>query len=806
MTLCKLVFKWLVITTLALLICGSITGYIFYISIIKELPDVSSLRDVQYQMPFTIYSHDKALIAQFGEKKRTPISIHKIPQRLINAFLAAEDDRYYSHPGVNYKSLVRASLQLLLTGKKKQGGSTITMQVIRNFLLTPEKTYTRKFKELLLSLQIEKSFSKDQILELYLNKIYMGHSSYGIVAAAETYYGKTLPELTLAEQAMIAGLPKAPSVDNPVTNPVGAIERRNYVLQRMANLGYASQADVNEALAETDNAHIHRAAPAMVAPYIAEMVRQEMLEKYGEEAYNSGMKVYTTITKSLQETASRAVWNTLHLYDTRHGIKYQPYQSFSTEEAFLQLPVIGDTYPAHVLKVQHGKTQARLQNDTLIELPNTHVQWRKSSTRIVDTSLQINDIVRVRKTATGEWALSRIPEVQGAFACINPMNGAIVALEGGFDFRLNTYNRATQSKRQPGSGFKPIVYTAALEGNYSVASIINDAPIVINTGTAKDRAWHPQNYSNRFYGPTPIRTALIHSRNIVAIRLLQNLGLDRVIATATRFGFQKSQLPHGLSLALGSGHASPLQMTRMYSVFANGGFLIKPYIIERIEDHKGQIVFQAEPDSACPLCTNTFSPTPQTNGRRAIRVISPEISFLMNSLLRDVVQRGTATDAKVLNRTDIAGKTGTTNDQKDAWFNGFTPYFAATAWVGFDSTKSLGASETGGKAALPMWIEFMKTALKDLPEQPLQQPDGIIKASIHNPSKEITTTDTTPGNGWDYFIKDKIMEETSSTTTAATTTLSVKHHSSSRPSVRKKRKTPRTSNSSQEGKTVEELF
>lgn len=805
MTLCKLVFKWLVIITMTLVICGSVTGYVFYISIIKDLPDVSSLRDVQYQMPFTIYTHDKALIAQFGEKKRTPISIHKIPQRLINAFLAAEDDRYYSHPGVNYKSLVRATWQLLLTGKKTQGGSTITMQVIRNFLLTPEKTYIRKFKELLLSLQIEKSFSKDQILELYLNKIYLGHSSYGIVAAAETYYGKTLPELTLAEQAMIAGLPKAPSIDNPVTNPTGSIERRNYVLQRMATLGYASQAEVNEALTETDNAHIHRPVPDINAPYIAEMVRQEMLEKYGEEAYSSGMKVYTTITKPLQETASRALRNTLHLYDTRHGIRDQPYQTFSTEAAFLQLPVIGDTYPAHVLKVRQGKTQARLQNDTLIELSASRIQWRKSSpTRFVDSSLQINDIVRVRKTAQGGWELSRIPDVQGAFACLNPLDGAIVALEGGFDFRLNTYNRATQSKRQPGSGFKPIVYTTALEGNYTVASLVNDAPIVITTGNAKDRAWHPQNYSNRFYGPTPIRTALIHSRNIVAIRLLQELGLNKVIATATRFGFQKTQLPYGLSLALGSGYASPLQMTRMYSVFANGGFLVKPYIIERIEDFKGQVVFQAEPDSACPLCTNIFSPTltPQSSGRRATRIISPEINFLMNSLLRDVVQRGTATDAKVLNRTDIAGKTGTTNDQKDAWFNGFTPNFAATAWVGFDSTKSLGGSETGGKAALPMWIEFMQTALKDSPEVPLQQPEGIIKAAIHHPSKEITTTNTIASNGWDYFIKDKIFE---TETESESTTPTRRHYSSAHASTRKKRKTKERSES-QEGRTVEELF
>jgi penicillin-binding protein 1A len=788
MTLCKIFLKWFAILTLVLLVCSTVVGYFLYSKWTKDLPDVNSLRNVQYQTPFSIYTKDHALIAQFGEKKRTPISINKIPQQLINAFLAAEDDRYYSHPGVDYKSLVRAAVQLWLTGKKKQGASTITMQVIRNFLLTREKTYNRKVKEIILSLQMERTFSKSEILELYLNIIYMGHSAYGVVAAAETYYDKDLSELTLAEQAMIAGLPKAPSDYNPVTNPTRATQRRDYILRRMAELGYASQTAVDEALKQVDTATVHIQTPDFPVPYIAEMVRQEILEKYGEEAYTSGMKVYTTIDKNLQTTASQALRNTLHLYDKRHGNRDLPYQTLTNEDEFKQLPVIGDTYPARIVAVQKNSSQAILQDNTLIEIPTTTVQWRKSHTKIISARLNINDIVRVRALKDNTWQLTRIPDIQGAFVSLNPMNGAILALEGGFDFEKNTYNRATQSKRQPGSGFKPIIYTTALEEGFTVASVINDSPIVITSGTAKDRAWHPQNYSNRFYGPTPIRTALTHSRNIVAIRLLQEVGIDKAIATAIRFGFQKEQLPYGLSLALGSGYASPLQMAGFYSVFANGGFLVKPYLIERIENDKGKIIFQATPDTACPLCkeiAKTDKTQPTNFKHSAKRVISPQISFLMNSLLRDVVQKGTATDAKVLGRTDLAGKTGTTNDQRDAWFNGFTPSIVATAWVGFDSAKSLGRDETGGKAALPMWIDFMRTALKNTKEMPFTPPAGIVKRTENGIS--------------DFFIKDQAPRKVSASAAppqreSSSSSASTKHkHRSNGPETH-------------EGKTVEELF
>ncbi|MEY4768562.1 MAG: hypothetical protein RL637_1201 [Pseudomonadota bacterium] len=762
MALAKLTLKIVALLSVLFTLLLTVSGYILYSKIIKDLPDINIMQDVQYQTPLSIYTYDKVFIAQFGDKRQTPISINQIPQPFVNAFLAAEDDRYYSHPGVDHKSLARALVQLWLTGEKRQGASTITMQVIRNFLLTRKKTYGRKLREIILALRIERLYSKEQILELYLNKIYMGHSAYGVVAAAETYYGKNLNQLTLAQQAMIAGLPKAPSIYNPITNPERAKQRRDYILRRMAELGFATETEVNTALAQADDANLHIPKPDLYAPYIAEMVRQELIEKYGESVYNSGMQVYTTITKPMQLLATQAIRDTLHLYDKRHGNTDLPHLVFTNLNEFLKIPVIGDTYPARIVTVQREGAVARLQNDTRIRIPTNKVTWRKSRTKLLRTVLKINDIVRVR-WSDQQWQLTRVPNVQGAFAAVNPLTGAVLALEGGFDFKQASYNRATQAKRQPGSGFKPIIYTTALEGDFTTSTIINDAPIVIRGGTARDRAWHPQNYSNKFYGPTPLRTALVHSRNIVAIRILQELGIDKVIETALRFGFHKQQLPHGLSLALGSGYASPLQMAGFYSVYANGGFLVKPYFIERIEDTKGRVIFQAHPRVACPTCIEQVLKNPNY----ATRVITPQVNFLMNSLLRDVVQKGTATDAKVLERTDLAGKTGTTNDQKDAWFNGFVPnHIAATAWVGFDSAKSLGREETGGKAALPMWIEFMRTALKNVPEAPFEPPAGIIKKLIRsgkgsgkNSGKNSSGKGSKEGRRsdvWEYYIEDKL--------------------------------------------------
>jgi penicillin-binding protein 1A len=763
MTLFKLILKWFAIFSLITLIGITTGAYIYYQKLLSDLPNVTDLQKIPYQTPFRVYSQDKKLIAQFGEKRRQPVAINQIPKQLIQAFLAAEDDRYYDHPGVDYKSLMRASIQLLLTGKKKQGGSTITMQVTRNFLLSPEKTYERKFKEIILSLQIEKSYSKDKILEFYLNKIYMGHRSYGIVAAAKTYYGKTLEQLTLAQQAMIAGLPKAPSAYNPISNPERSKIRRDYILRRMQLLAYATKEEITDALKQPVTAKRHYPIIELSAPYVAEMVRREMQKRYGEKTYTNGMKVYTTIGSHLQLTAIKSLRYALHKYDRRHGYRALPHRTFTTETNFQALKIIGDTYPAQILAIENKIVSVRLQNNSRLEIPWKNFLWARrfrtnnypagvKRPRSLKAAININDIIRVRPLDEG-WELTQVPKVQGGFASLNPMNGAIEAVAGGFDFHQSEYNRATQAKRQPGSGFKPVIYATALKEGLTLASVINDAPIVITKGTKKDRAWRPQNYSHRYYGPTRIRAALYKSRNIVSIRLMQTVGIDKVIKTAKDFGFTDEQLPYGLSLALGSGSASPLRMANFYAIFANGGFLVNPHFIERIEDHTGKVIFEAKPKTACPLCNEQSTEildSTQLLSTRAPRVLSPEITFLMSSVLRDVVKRGTATRAKTLGRNDLAGKTGTTNGQRDAWFNGFHPSIVASAWVGLDSYKTLGRGETGGKTALPMWIKFMETALKDIPETPLVPPKGVVKKYISSIT-DVEKTTGLAGGTWEYF-------------------------------------------------------
>lgn len=737
------ILKWFAFFLTAITLGTAIFGYFLYTKLSADLPDIKTLHNVQYQTPLSIYTKDNLLIAQFGEKKRTPVNIEEVPQQLINAFIAAEDDSFYEHPGVDFKGLLRASLQLALTGKKRQGGSTITMQVTRNFLLSNEKTYTRKLKEIMLALKIEHEYSKNKILELYLNQIFMGHRAYGIAAAAQVYYGKSLIELTLAEQAMIAGLPKAPSVYNPITNEARAIERRNYVLYRMLELNHITQQDYEQASKQPSSAKLQSVSPEISAPYLAEMVRQKIFELYGEQAYTSGFKVYTTINGTLQTTANHALSNTLHAYDERHG-----YRRLRTRTSnFNELPIIGDTLPATVLRVKDNLATAALQDRSVIEIPSENIKWTRSS---IANLLKTGDIIRVRQLPNNTWALTQVPEAEGAFVSLDPTNGAVLALTGGFDFFRNKYNRATQSKRQPGSGFKPIIYTTALEQGYTPASLINDAPIVIDN-PGQENEWRPENYSKKFYGPTSIRSAITHSRNIISIRLLKEMGIEKAVATALRFGFTDDQIPKTLSLALGSGYASPLQMAQVYATFANGGFLIKPYFIERIESHESETIYQAKPKIACPSCDSTEL----LKRFYAPQIITPQICFLMNSLLRDVVQHGTATGAKVLNRQDIAGKTGTTNEQRDAWFNGYTQNNAASAWIGFDDFSPLGDSETGGVAALPMWIEFMQAALKDTLEAPLEMPEGIVKAFI-SPETGLLTTPSNKSGIWEFFQADRV--------------------------------------------------
>ncbi len=758
--------KWVV-----LLFIGLATLFFFYTKffIVPDLPDVESLREVQYQTPLRVLSKDNKLIAQFGEKKRIPITYEDVPKTQINAFLAAEDNRFFQHSGVDYVGLARAAVQLILTGEKKQGGSTITMQVARNFFLTKKKTYTRKFREILLSFIIEQELSKQEILALYLNKIYLGHRSYGIAAAAQVYYGKNLNELSLAQQAMIAGLPKAPSAYNPLSNPNRAKIRRDYILGRLHHLNYIDQPELDEALAEPVTAELNTNSIELQAPYIAEMVRDEMYALYGSEIYTSGMNVYTTIDSSKQDAANLAIKSALHDYDKRHGyrgvlghIDKSEVNSVAIVSAALsKFKNVGETFPAVVTTVspQTITTLNKDRQEHIIEWGE--LSWArpyidekrmgKSPKKVTDI-LKVGDIIRLRlNPVLNRFELSQVPQAAGALVAMDPQNGGILALTGGYDYYHSKFNRAYQANRQPGSGFKPVLYSSALTKGYTAATLINDAPVVFNDAGLEEQ-WRPENYSGKFYGPTRLREALINSRNLVSIRILRDVGVKYVRQFANKFSLQPADLPKNLSLALGSGNANPYKMATVYSVFANGGFKVEPYFIERIESFAGEALFKANPLHACTSCLQNSEPpqpspsttTPlidnesntltleqnNTLPRQAERVLSPQVSYLMNSLLRDVVKRGTGRRALSLGRTDLAGKTGTTNDQKDAWFSGFNPSLVAVTWVGFDDSRSLGSRETGGKASLPMWISFMREALKGTPNQNLVQPSDIVSVLI----------------------------------------------------------------------------
>ncbi len=739
------IIKWTFIIFLTLSILSICGAYFVYQHFSADLPDIKVLRNIQYSQPLSIYSQDGLLIEQFGEKIRKPISISKTPKQLINAFVASEDANFFSHYGVDFKGLARAAIQLALTGKKKQGGSTITMQVARNFLLSNEKTYTRKIKEIILSFQIEQEYTKDEILELYLNKIFLGKRAYGIAAAADIYYNHPLAQLTLAEQSMIAGLPKAPSKYNPISNPKRALLRRNYVLKRMLDLNYISQQEFDVAHAAQITASTYITQRELYAPYIAEMVRNEIIKRYDKNiAYTAGLKVYTTIQSDLQKIAVQALRTNLHRHNERHSYRVNKAQKLPLNSSI----DIGDTLPAQVTQINKKQLTAQLKDGTQITLSWKNTPWstkyesHSKRTQHIDSYLDIidlNDTIRVRRNKQS-WQLAQTPLAESAFVALNAKNGAMLALTGGYAYFNSKYNRATQSKRQPGSGFKPIIYTSALEHGYTVASIINDAPIIDMSSSLEESEWRPENSSHKFYGPTSIRTALRNSRNIVSVRLARSVGIPDITETALRFGFKQEQLPKKLSLALGSGYASPLQMARMYATFANGGFLINPFFIERIESSRGKILFQAEPLHACSGCQNNTAP----------QIISPQINFLMNSLLRDVIHRGTATKAKSLKRNDLAGKTGTTNNQKDAWFNGYSNEIVAIVWVGKDNSKSLGAREYGATTALPMWIDFMRYALKDKPEQELYKPEGINRVLIDTETALLANGKET-SNVWEFF-------------------------------------------------------
>ncbi|MEJ1297431.1 MAG: penicillin-binding protein 1A [Candidatus Sedimenticola sp. (ex Thyasira tokunagai)] len=762
--------KWLIKfikTGLWLGIVGGIAAVLaigsLYLYLEPSLPSTDSLKNVRFQVPLHVYTRDAKLIAEFGEKRRIPLSYNQLPEQMIQAFLSAEDDRFFEHPGVDYQGLLRAAYQLLLTGKKRQGGSTITMQVARNFYLSREKTFLRKINEIFLSFQIEHDLSKEEILELYLNKIYMGNRAYGVGAAAQVYYNKKVDELTLAQIAMIAGLPKAPSKYNPLANPVRAVERRDYVLDRLARLGYINESEKVSAIAEPVTAALYKTQNEVEAPYIAEMVRSEMVERFGAGAYTNGYTVHTTVDSRLQAAANGAVRMALQAYDKRHGYRgISGRLDISGAESNEELNAllkdhrpVGNLLPGVVTATDEKSAQIYLESEGVVTLDWEALSWAKvyidenrrdAAPKTAGEILKPGDLIRVVAEARGgepAWRLAQIPAVEGALVALNPDDGAIVSLVGGYDFYHSKFNRAIQAKRQPGSGFKAIIYSAALEAGYTAASLINDAPVVFDDPSLEG-AWRPENYSGKFFGPTRLRYALTKSRNLVSIRLLRSIGVQKALQHAERFGFNPDDLPSNLSLALGSGAVAPIQMASAYAILANGGYRTEPYLITQIEDDQQQILFQANPLQVCEGCEPSTTETADASDaipapddtqtkekpRIAERAISAQNHYLMNSMMRDVITRGTGRRARSLGRNDLAGKTGTTNDQRDAWFNGFNRSLVAIAWVGFDSSAPLGKGEVGGTAALPAWIAFMKEALKDVQEVPLKMPADMVTVRI----------------------------------------------------------------------------
>ncbi len=779
----KKVFRWIFRLTVAGFVAGIVTIFVTYLVIAPELPDVQSLRDIQLQVPLRVYTSDRRLISVYGEKRRIPVSIEDIPDWLKNAFIAGEDARFYKHPGVDYQGLSRAVFTLVTTGEKSIGGSTITQMLARNFFLTLDKTFTRKTKEIFLALRIERELSKDEILELFLNKILLGHRAYGVGAAAEVYYGKELGQLTLAQCAMIASLAKAPSRINPITSPERALERRNYVLERMHELGYIDEMAYLEAVKERDNAFYHGPTTEVSAPYLAEMVRQEAISLLGDQVYTGGFEVTTTIASNMQQAANLSVMTGLEEYDHRHGYrgaeaKVELAEGSTTTDwdaALNPFGPIAGLAPGLVIEADAEVALVYLENSQTVALPLDSMEWARpfidrdrvgSSPKLVADVLSRGDIIRVRLHDDGSWHLSQLPETEAALVSLDPQSGAIKALVGGYDYSRSKWNRVVQTKRQPGSSFKPFLYSAALANGFTTASLINDAPIVFEDEEL-ERTWKPQNFSEKFFGPTRMREAMVNSRNLVSIRMLRALGISTAREYISAFGFSLADLPPNLSMALGSANLAPLSLARGYATFANGGFLIEPYFIERITDISGAAVYQAAPARVCRDCNGdipesasvsppeaaaerpeyrplglpaenaeaddegtSVSARPDPNPRYAEQVISPQNAYLVRSMMMDVIQRGTGTRAKELGRSDLAGKTGTTNEQRDAWFSGYNDHLVTTVWVGFDNFEPLGRYEVGGRAALPVWIDFMRVALDGIADTPPVMPDGLASARI----------------------------------------------------------------------------
>ncbi len=760
------VAKRLILILAGLAACGGLAAAA-YVSwgLMADLPSTASIRELQLEEPLRIYSRDGQLMGEFGSERRAPLDYAEFPKPVIQAFLAAEDDRFFEHPGVDWQGIARAGFKLLTTGEKAQGGSTITMQLARNVFLSPERTFTRKAREILLALQIERDMTKEEILELYLNKIFLGNRAYGVGAAAQVYFGADLHALTLAQTALLAGLPKAPSRDNPTANPERARERRDYVLRRMRELEFISELDYEAARAEPIATQPERPPAEVDAHYVAEMVRAELYAQHGDAVYGQGLRVITTIDSKMQVAANEALRRALRDYDGRHA--YRGPEGRLPPEAVDQLSAAGDAprplldasldalpavvglLPAVVVEFSPTppKFKVLTREHVLLDLPAPEFEERP----LKAGALKRGDLVRVFKDGE-RWRLTQVPQVQGALVGLDPRDGAIRALVGGYDFFEGKFNRVIQARRQPGSGFKPFLYSAALSYGFTPASVILDAPVVFDDPALED-TWRPENYTGKFYGPTRLREALVHSRNLVSIRLLQAIGIPYARNFVAQFGLASDRMPNDLTLALGSATFTPLEIARGYAVFANGGFLVDPYFIAEVTRGDGTVLFKAVPPVACAECAEAKieaaagppqvpppSPPPVPGPAElatlpdgtplAPRVLEPRLAYLMRDMLRDVVTRGTGAKATELGRADLAGKTGTTNEEADAWFNGFNAKMVAISWVGFDQPQPLGRGEVGGRAALPMWMEFMKAALDGAKDEWPERPPGLVTVRI----------------------------------------------------------------------------
>ena len=691
-----------------------------------NLPSLDVLTDYQPKIPLRVYTAEGALIGEFGEERRSIISIRDIPAQLKDAILAAEDERFYQHTGIDYLGVIRAAYANLVQGGRRQGASTITMQVARNFFLTTEKTLTRKLYEALLAFKIEHSLSKDQILELYVNQIYLGQRAYGFAAASQVYFGKSVRQLTLAESAMLAGLPKAPSAYNPVANPQRAKVRQQYVLRRMRELGQVTEQAYNDALKaqlqirrELDEFPVH-------AEYVAEMVRQAVYEHYPEEVYTRGFRVYTTIRTADQEAANAALRRGVLEYDRRHGYRGPEAHAELTasataddyDDALSEYPDVIDLRAAVVLEASPALVTAALRTGEVVTLRGDALKF---VARSLDAKAQAQKriargaIIRVQRDEKNAWQVAQLPEVEAAFVSLDPETGAVRALVGGFDFSRNKFNHVTQAWRQPGSSFKPFIYSASLEKGFTPATVVVDEPVVVEAAVTGSQRWEPKNYDGKFEGPMRLRTALAKSKNMVSIKLLQDITPQYAQDYITRFGFEAEKHPPYLTMALGAGSVTPMQMARAYAVFANGGYLIQPFVIQRIVDDRGEPLGLAKPARA---------------GEESLRVIDARNAFIMDSMMQDVTRYGTAARASKLGRRDLAGKTGTTNDFVDGWFCGYMPSLVGIAWLGFDQPRTLGRNQTGGQVALPIWIEYMGKVLKGVPEVARSVPAGVVSHSV----------------------------------------------------------------------------